>query len=303
MGKEFFIALALIGAGVIVTLTIGATEGTVVIVTGFGLMVLTQFEWHEIKLLGMEAKLRDTINDAEKVLESLRKVSLPISEVAISLASRTGRFDTATSNKDLYKLVSSISSELEQIGVKKDELTAIKHDWFYFTTFDMCSLLSKKIITILQDHHEESSKIYHQWVGNKPITDTEKQLQLLKPVRDASAEIEEFRKAFWKKPYKDIPEILKKLIDDSKVLTMNEKQKFWKTMKKPGKAFCFLLKIRSLDDQKFGLLNKLKGLKPLSLSFRFISVFNTLQRPFRHTIEHLFNLFGSGNLFRDNNIQ
>ncbi|WP_241328718.1 hypothetical protein, partial [Escherichia coli] len=175
----FFIALLLIGAGVIVTLTIGATEGTVVIVTGFGLMVLTQFEWHEIKLLGMEAKLRDTINDAEKVLESLRKVSLPISEVAISLASRTGRLDTATSNKDLYKLVSSISSELEQIGVKKDELTAIKHDWFYFTTFDMCSLLSKTIITILRGHHEEASQIYHQWVGNKPITDTEKQLELL----------------------------------------------------------------------------------------------------------------------------
>lgn len=224
----FFIALALIGAGVFVTLIVGATEGTVVIVTGFGLMVLTQFEWHEIKLLGMEAKLRDTINDAEKVLESLRKVSLPISEVAISLASRTGRLDTATSNKDLYKLVSSISSELEQIGVKQDELTAIKHDWFYFTTFDMCSLLSNKIITILQDHHKEASKIYQQWIGNKPINDTEKQLELLKPVRDASAEIEEFRHAFWKKPYKDIPGILKKLIDDSKVLTMNEKQIFWK---------------------------------------------------------------------------
>ncbi|MDF9334347.1 hypothetical protein OH690_09805 [Escherichia coli] len=69
----FFIALLLIGAGVIVTLTIGATEGTVVIVTGFGLMVLTQFEWHEIKLLGMEAKLRDTINDAEKVFREFKK--------------------------------------------------------------------------------------------------------------------------------------------------------------------------------------------------------------------------------------
>lgn len=237
----FFIALALIGAGVTVTLTIGATEGTVVIVTGFGLMVLTQFEWHEIKLLGMEAKLRDTINDAEKVLESLRKVSLPISEVAISLASRTGRLDTATSNKDLYKLVSSISSELEQIGVKKDELTAIKHDWFYFTTFDMCSLLSKTIIIILRGHHEEASKIYHQWVGNKPITDTEKQLELLKPVRDANAEIEEFRNAFWKKPYKDIPAILKKLVDDSKVLTMNEKQKFWEENEEVWKDILFFI--------------------------------------------------------------
>lgn len=220
---SFFIALAFIGAGVIVTLKLGATEGTVVIVTGFGLMVLTQFEWHEIKLLGMEAKLRDTINDAEKVLENLRKISLPISEVAISLACRTGRMDTATTTNDLYKLVSSISRELEQIGVTQNQLTTIKHAWFYFTTFDMCSIISNKITTILRAHHSEANMKYRQWEGGKPISDQAKQLEMLKPVHDANAEIENFRNILWKKPFEDMPMILKNFIDKSKIITASEK--------------------------------------------------------------------------------
>lgn len=224
----FFIALALIGAGVIVTLTTGATEGTVVIVTGFGLMVLTQFEWHEIKLLGMEAKLRDTINDAEKVLESLRSVSLPISKVAISLASRTGRMNTATTTNDLYKLVSSISRELEKIGVTPNQLTTIKHDWFYFTTFDMCSIISEKITALLQAHHSEADKKYRQWEGGKSISDQAKQLEMLKLVQDANAEIESFRNILWKKPFQDMSMILKKFIDESKIISASEKQSLLK---------------------------------------------------------------------------
>lgn len=224
----FFIALALIGAGVIVTFIRGATEGTVVIVTGFGLMVLTQFEWHEIKLLGMEAKLRDTINDAEKVLESLRKVSIPISEVAISLASRTGRMNTATTTNDLYKIVSSISKELEKIGVTQEQLTTIRLDWFYFTTFDMCSIISKKITTILRAHHSEANRNYQQWVGGKPVSDQAKQLEMLKPLQNAKAEIERFRDILWRKPYQDLPRILKEFINESKVITVLEKQSLMK---------------------------------------------------------------------------
>lgn len=255
----FFIALAFISAGVIVTLTRGATEGTVIIVTGFGLMVLTQFEWHEIKLLGMEARLRDTINDAEKVLESLRSISLPISEVAISLASRAGRWDTSTPKNELYSLVSSISSELRKIGVKEESLTTIKKEWFYFTTFDMCSMLSNKIITLLQAHHEEANNIYHQWVGNKPITDTDKHLELLKPIHDASTEIEECRHAFWRKPYNDMPVILKKLIDDSTVLTMNEKQRFWKDNEEIWKDVHYFIEKKEFRRPEIWLSEETKG--------------------------------------------
>ncbi|MDA4230718.1 hypothetical protein, partial [Escherichia coli] len=109
----------------------------------------------------------------------------------------------------------------------------------------------KTIITILRGHHEEASQIYHQWVGNKPITDTEKQLELLTPVRDASAEIEEFRNAFWKKPYKDIPAILKKLIDDSKVLTMNEKQKVWEENEEVWKDILFFIENKEFRRPEF----------------------------------------------------
>lgn len=255
----FLIALSLIGAGVIVTLSTGPTEGTIIIVTGFGLMVLTQFEWHEIKLLGMEAKLRDTINDAEKVLESLRKVSLPISEVAISLASRTGRMDTATTTKDLYNLVSSISSELEKIGVTQDQLIMIKHDWYYFTTFDMCSIISKKMSTLLRLHHDEADKNYWQWAGGKPVSDQTKQLEMLKPVQDANKEIESLRNILWKKPYQDMPMILMKFINDSKVISASEKETLLKENNELWKDITFFIKNKEFRRPDFWFSEQNEG--------------------------------------------
>ncbi|EMS8793246.1 hypothetical protein ACTLKO_000252 [Enterobacter ludwigii] len=237
----FFMALALILFGIYATFTLSATRGTVIIGAGLGIMVITQFDWSEIKILGLEAKLRDTISDAENVLDSLRKVSIPISEVAISLASRTGRMDTATSNKDLFNLVTSISNELKKINVSDKELDEIKKDWYYFTTFDMCSILLEEAKTILKTHHDKLEQQYRLWVSNKPISDHVTNQKMIEQVEHAKKELQYLRNLLWKKPYYDMPFILRRAIDKSSVITAKEKESFWKSNDELWKDIIFYI--------------------------------------------------------------
>lgn len=223
----FFIALALIGAGVIVTLTIGATKGTVVIVTGLGLLVLTQFDWGEIKVLGLEAKLRNTINDAETVLESLRNIALPISEISISLAARTGRWDSSTPRNELYSLVNSISFELKKICVDENNIDKIKKDWYYYTAFDMCNALAKNALEKLNSQRSILNNNYNKWVGGKPVSDIEKQIELLDPVKKADLEIKKIHSIFEEKDFSKSHHNIQEIIDSSVTLTPDEKAQFW----------------------------------------------------------------------------
>lgn len=219
----FLLSIVLICIGVYSTLNHGPASGVVIIATGFGIIIITQFDWNEIKVPGLEAKLRSTINDAEIILESLRRISLPISGVSISLAARTGRWNTATTNEDLYKLVKSISLELESIGVSEKDILQVKKDWFYYTAWDMCQYYIENINIPLKQHHDELQRNYEEWVGNKPISDLEKQEKLLSPLRLASEEIQCLRNLLWQRDYKEMPSLIDGFLNDCNTLTLNEK--------------------------------------------------------------------------------
>ena len=97
--------------------------------------------------------------------------------------------------------------------------------------------------------------------------------------------------------------LFSKLIDDSKVPTMNEKQKFWEENEESLERYSVFIENKEFRRPEFGFLNKLKGLA-LILSFRFISVFQYPSNALSGILlEHLFNLFGSGDLLSDNNVQ
>lgn len=255
----FFIALALILFGVYATFTLSATRGTIIIGAGLGIMVITQFDWSEIKILGLEAKLRNTISDAEKILDSLRKVSIPISEVAISLASRTGRMDTATSKEDLFNLVTSISNELRQLNVNEDQLDKIKQDWYYFTTFDMCSILLEEARLLLKKHHNELDQQHRHWVGNEPISDYETNKLMIEQIQHAKKELQSLHNLLWKIPYKDMPFILRKAIDESTIITDVEKDSFWKKNDELWKDINHYIEHKELRRPKFWLSEEIKG--------------------------------------------
>ncbi|KUQ82692.1 MULTISPECIES: hypothetical protein [Enterobacter cloacae complex] len=221
------LALLLVFYGVYITVNLELSRGTVIIVAGFGLIILTQFDWGEIKVLGLEAKLRNTINDAETVLESLRNIALPISEISISLAARTGRWDSSTPRNELYSLVNSVSFELKKIGVDESNIDKIKKDWYYYTAFDMCNALAKNALEKLNSHRSILNNNYNKWVGGKPVSDIEKQSELLDPVKKADLEIKKIRSIFEEKDFSKSHHSIQEIIDSSVTLTPDEKAQFW----------------------------------------------------------------------------
>ncbi|VDR30120.1 Uncharacterised protein [Raoultella terrigena] len=251
----FLLSVVLICIGVFSTLNYGPAAGTVIIATGFGIIIITQFDWNEIKVPGLEAKLRNTINDAEIILESLRKISLPISEVSISLAARTGRWDTATSNEELHKLVKSISLELESIGVSEKDILQVKQDWFYYTTWDMCQCYIENIHIYLKKYHDELQNKYDNWVGGKPISDLEKQRALLSPLRLASEEIQRLRNLLWQRDYKEMPSLIDNFLNDCNTLTLDEKNQSALKMKIYGLILIILYLTANYEDLNIGLKN------------------------------------------------
>lgn len=155
----FYFGLICIVLGVISCLIENVTGGSVVIITGLALIILSQFQLESIKLLGLEAKLRSTINDAEKVLEKLKKISLPISEIAIATAAKAGRVGSATPSKEMMDYVMVVEEQLKGMGLEDSELTALKKPWIRTASYDLSSRLQKKFIRhydFLSDKESES---------------------------------------------------------------------------------------------------------------------------------------------------
>ncbi|WP_454779537.1 hypothetical protein [Klebsiella michiganensis] len=248
-----FIALAFILFGVYTTFSLDSTRGTIIIITGFGLIILTQFDWGEIKVLGLEAKLRNTINDAETVLESLRNISIPISEVSISLAARTGRWGTATPNKELYTLVSSISKELKKIGVTEHDINKIKKDWFHYTMFDMCNILVSEISQKLYAHRTESQRKYDEWVGGETISDLIKQNEMFEDLRKVDLEIENLHSILKETNHQKIYHSIQNLVDRSVSLTQEEKTLFWINNQELWEDIGYFLENKELRRPEFWL--------------------------------------------------
>lgn len=126
--KNTMLALGviLIILGVIASLRENVTGGSVVIVTGLALLILNSFEIESIKLLGLETKLRSTLNEAQEVLEKLRGISVPVSEIALSVAVMAGRWGGRMSGKELHDYVMTIEEQLSQMGIAPHDISKVK---------------------------------------------------------------------------------------------------------------------------------------------------------------------------------
>ncbi|WP_416411585.1 hypothetical protein [Pantoea sp. App145] len=213
--------------GVISCLFGNVAGGGIVIATGLLLILLSQFEIESFKMPGLEAKLRKTIVEAEVALETLRNIAVPISEISISLAARTGRMGTASSHEELYELAMRIKSELTQIKVDNENINIVLHEWFFYTSFDMGRMIIDPFIEKLRERLNELNADLNEWAGGKPITDHIEHDKFIQPIKKATIEIEHARLCMWKKNYRDIPEIIRKCIADCATLSELEKQDFW----------------------------------------------------------------------------
>lgn len=104
---------------------------------------LPELEW--FKAMGVEAKMKQTIDDvtaatkeAERVIERLRAISLPLAEMSFSMLARFGRYGGGTlPRRQRYELMKSIDSELVKLGAKPEQIEEVKQDFHRYNVFDL----------------------------------------------------------------------------------------------------------------------------------------------------------------------
>jgi len=119
--------------------------GVVCIATGFFFILITKFNLESFEIFGLKAKLKNTIDEAEKIIAHLRGISIPISEISVSLTARSGRIGVPVSREKQIELIEEITKELKGIEVANREIERVKADWYFYTAFDFALVLYTKL--------------------------------------------------------------------------------------------------------------------------------------------------------------
>lgn len=90
-------------------------------------------KFKKFKGFGVEAELLEKkIEEADETLRRLRAVLGPMIEVLVTMIVRFGRFNSAFSRLEQYKIINEIEQELLQIGMEKKQLDKAKNTWHLF---------------------------------------------------------------------------------------------------------------------------------------------------------------------------
>lgn len=138
----FKVIFLLLGLSLIIASAINATVGnasggTICLVAGILTIVLFQFDVKSFKVFGLAAELREKLTEADEILDKLRAISVPVSEIAISSASQSGGYQQHLRREQLHDYVSSISSALEKMKVSKKKIERVKRGWYTATAVNM----------------------------------------------------------------------------------------------------------------------------------------------------------------------
>lgn len=89
----------------------------------------------EISFGPLKAKLEREITEAEKLLQSLRKLALVQAKTAISIGARTGRWSSEDDWN--YQTVRQLEAALREAGVDEASLKEARQDFVQFTVRDL----------------------------------------------------------------------------------------------------------------------------------------------------------------------
>jgi len=84
---------------------------------------LDEFEYFE--WLGLKAKMRNTVRDAEIIMGELRKISCIVATVSMDLLSKTGRMDSSFYSVERIALKDKLVDSLSSMGVQQAEMEGI----------------------------------------------------------------------------------------------------------------------------------------------------------------------------------
>ncbi|OQV42616.1 hypothetical protein BZ160_00360 [Pantoea vagans] len=229
-------------AGVFNTLKGNVSSGTVVIITGLALIILSQFEIESLKLLGLEAKLKGTITEAEEVLSKLKSISVPISQLAVSVAVRAGRWDSDTPAGEMYQYVKELEGKLSNMGVSKDDIIKVKKDWVTFTALDLSRDLINKIINPLHEKIQVERAKNDSLIDKERQTSPEKMPVINQHLNKLQNEMDRLRALATIYTVHSFPEGIDDFFKNTEIMSDDEKRRFLSDEKETLEDIKLLLK-------------------------------------------------------------
>lgn len=198
----FITAIILFASGVFLSY-VDKTGGATVTYTAAVLCLVFAFlqEFKKFKGFGVEAELLEKkIEEADKVLNQLRDLIKPISELLFTMVARGGRWDSAIPKRDSYRLMSQFTAELKALGIGEKEITEAQKDWHQFNLIDLSRPIVESIYNLLQEKNktqQEKTRAFKQPITpeNQPahaashkeaqrITAQQKELRLIYSLED-----------------------------------------------------------------------------------------------------------------------
>ncbi|WP_412159201.1 hypothetical protein [Pantoea sp. SIMBA_079] len=220
----FGLLLIILGA---VNVTMGeVASGGACFAVGIILVLLFRFEVKSFRLLGLAAELKDKIQEADVIIEKLRGISLPISEIAVMTGSQAGRFDGAIPRKKLYDNVMAISSELLKMGVPSERVEQIKDSWYFVTAIDMSIPIRQKINVIIHNKFNSLLTINEKVNTGQLALSPDEKKEFEKKFGDIQVDRHEFiEEGEWINPeYRKYPDYFIGIINGLRSLSAEEKK-------------------------------------------------------------------------------
>ena len=96
---------------------------------------LPQFK--KFKGFGIEAELKQKIEEANETLERLREITVPIAHMLFTMVAKMGRWSSSIPRRQQYEITKKIENELKSNGVKPVHLEKAKGDWHHYNIIDL----------------------------------------------------------------------------------------------------------------------------------------------------------------------
>lgn len=113
----------------------------------------------KIKGLGIEAELwEEKMEEAEKLIDRLRSLSLAITEPLLMLLIRVGRLGSSIPKEEQIRMIKEIDLILKGIGLSEEMIDRPKKDWHKYNALD----LAFKILEIAKDQCKRQQELIDQ---------------------------------------------------------------------------------------------------------------------------------------------
>ena len=192
----------------------------------FGLIFVFLPEFKKFKGFGIEAELLEKkIKEADEIINRLKGMSVPMSELLFTIVARSGRLDSVVPRRENFRLVNEIQKELTRNGVSETELERAKRDWHRYNLFDLARPVVSKIINAIDPQLKSIQQVINTF--SQPITGESmpKWSEAIEKNRAAIAEKEEIVKLYHLDYLLTAPSVIKESIQKSHLLNADEQKK------------------------------------------------------------------------------